>query len=53
MQNNCVVLVSNLAYFDKTFKTIQELRSIGNYSDTIFLNTDNNSILELTNNLLF
>jgi hypothetical protein len=53
MVDKCVVLVSNFAYFDKTFKTIQELRSIGNYSDTIVLITDNNSILELTNNSLF
>lgn len=53
MEDNCVVLVSNFAYFDKTFKTIQELRSIGNYNDTIVLITDNNSILELNNNSLF
>jgi len=53
MEDNCVVLVSNFAYFYRTFKTIQELRTIGNYSDTVVLITDNNSILELTNNSLF
>jgi hypothetical protein len=53
MEDNCVVLVSNFAYFDKTFKTIQELRTIGNYNDTIVLITDNNSILESNNNSFF
>lgn len=45
MGERCVVLVSNSNYFQKALTTIYMLRTIGNYSGSIILITDNNSIL--------
>ena len=45
MGERCIVLVSNSNYFQKAFTTIYMLRTIGNYSGSIVLITDDNSIL--------
>jgi len=45
----CIVLVSDHNYFEKAFYTILNLRTIGHYSDTIVLITDETSISRLSN----
>ena len=46
MGEHCVVLVANSNYFQKAFTTIYNLRTVGIYSGTIVLITDESSLLE-------
>jgi hypothetical protein len=40
MYDRCVVLVSDYNYYQKTTETVQKLRTLGNYTDTVVLITD-------------
>ena len=44
ISSRCVVLVSNDTYFQKAIQTISQLRTVGNYYQTIVLVTDENSL---------
>ena len=47
MGERCIVLVANSNYFQKAFTTIYGLRTIGNYSGSIVLITDENTIHQM------